>query len=119
LEVSAEAIRIAKSATIFNKRVRYIQADLETDFTRYLKDTYSLVVTKYVYAFIKNKDTFLESVKKLLDQEGVFLIISPLKKRFPEVGTDPTETRTTLERSFIVTDYYEENDDCYFFLRKK
>lgn len=118
---SEKALVKARSATQFD--IDYIHADLETDFSEKLNKKANFITCKYTYAFIKNKSAFLANVNKLLEKDGVFIIISPLRDMMGEdkkdITLDSASAKKELLETFILLDYYDDGYDEYFICKKK
>jgi len=108
IDTSANAIALAKSYTILeSSEITYKVFDLETqkasDLTHY---SFELITCKLVYAFINDKVTFLRNIKKLLDKNGVFVILTPLLEQVPKekkhIAVDYDKTIAELTQFFTV-----------------
>ena len=79
VDVSSEAIKLAKASTILPASELYYQrADIEqADLSSLPLQPYGLITCNRVYAFIQNKATFLDKVAGLLDDNGTFIVITP------------------------------------------
>lgn len=120
IDIASSAIMRAKKQTI-RSGLQYLQFDLEDDLNKLdaIKGKkFSLVTTKLVYAFIKDKETFLTQVARLLAEDGVFIIITPEVKTTPpekqEIAIVFNETLELLERMFSKVETFELNDLTYF-----
>lgn len=120
VDISSTAIRLAKNATI-RPGLTYIQADLESDFSKISelsKSKYSLITTKLVFAFIKNKPKFLDNITELLADGGTFVIITPdiesteVEKR--KIAVDCKETSVLLSEVFQSAEIFEIHGLTYF-----
>lgn len=85
VDASASAVKTAKALTIASgNQLSYIHSDFETAVSnQLLNQKYSLVACKLVYAFVKDKQAFLQGVKELLAENGLFVIITPLQEDTP------------------------------------
>lgn len=105
IDASVSAIQIAQSLTVAPQdHPQYIHFDIEQDNIDNLPlQQYSLITCKLVYAFIKDKPTFLESVKRLLAPDGIFVVITPHVNNVPAerrgIAVDDTDL-TYLPASF-------------------
>jgi 2-polyprenyl-3-methyl-5-hydroxy-6-metoxy-1,4-benzoquinol methylase len=74
VDISAEAIKAAKSAS---KYIDYMEMDFESDPAENLSTgKFDLIICKLVFAFVEKPEAFIEQVKKLLRNNGAFVIIS-------------------------------------------
>jgi 2-polyprenyl-3-methyl-5-hydroxy-6-metoxy-1,4-benzoquinol methylase len=85
IDASASAVRIASSlTTVPRDHLRYVQLDVEQDDLGALpQPSYPLITCKLVYAFIQDKPAFLRNVARLLNPNGVFVVITPLPEDVP------------------------------------
>lgn len=108
IDISENAINLAKSYTVLQgTEITYRIFDLETqDANEFTNSTFELITCKLVYAFISDKVTFLTSIKKLLDENGVFVILTPLLDQVPKekihIAVDYNKTIAELKRFFKV-----------------
>lgn len=119
IDVSNTAIDVACSATHVPKEsLDYRQFNIEQDDTNSLPfQPYGLVTCKLVYAFMRDKPSFIHKVKQLLDQNGIFVIITPLAEQTPteKRGITVTEDEITLlQNEFTQLARYDESGLCYF-----
>lgn len=121
IDGSKKALEKARAATQFD--IKYILADFETDFSKIIDKKANFITCKYTYAFIKDRNTFLENVSKLLEKEGVFIIISPLRTATGEakkdITLDPNSTKKELNVVFNLLDYYDDGYDEYYICKQK
>lgn len=119
---SREAIGLAKSASILSN-LEYRQMDLEKDFSLQINKKYDLIVCKDTFAFIENKVDFLESVNMLLQEKGIFVLISPNPSSVLEskkhILINRLETEAMLGKYFDFLDYYEDDFEEYYVCKYK
>lgn len=97
-----------------------------------IKEKFDIIFSKSVYAFIENKEKFIDDVKKLMDENSVFILITPVLYKDikytledkPKIAVDFEETKTFLENNFgsaevFHHDYFAKNGDSVTFLIKK
>lgn len=118
IDISKEAIKIAKSSTVkLDDGIDFQLQDIEND--QKLTDRYDLIVSKYVLAFIKNKKSFLGKVKKLMNKNSVLIIISPNIGSQPDnkkfIALDNSVTLKLLNQCFNAVNYCHRNNDDYYF----
>ncbi|OGL34240.1 hypothetical protein A3F64_01635 [Candidatus Saccharibacteria bacterium RIFCSPHIGHO2_12_FULL_42_8] len=119
IDGSEEAISLAKAATIFP--VEYIVGDIEQDFTSTITDTFELIICKDTFAFIGNKNLLLRRIKDLLTENGLFVLVSPLRSEFsdrPHITVDTDETKSLLQNNFDFIDYFTINKEEFYILKK-
>lgn len=131
LDVSAVALKkamaVATDATF--QDVRFIKADL-SHFTP--KETYDLIICRLTYAFLTDKIKFLQKVRKMMDHNSTFVLITPvLHKRIkyiaedkPHIAVDYQTTLAILKNQFshVVEfhhDYFAERGDNITFILQK
>jgi 2-polyprenyl-3-methyl-5-hydroxy-6-metoxy-1,4-benzoquinol methylase len=122
IDVSTTAINKAQLRADKNKGQQYLLFDIEKDETSKLHyQPYSLVVCKYVYAFINDKPKFLSRISTLLIPGGVFIIISQIKSDLPKdrqaIGIDHGKTLDELKNKFLSVESFKYND-TYIFIAK-
>ena len=123
IDASTSAIRIAQSLTVVpSSELQYMHGNVEElDFSTLTNATFGLVTMHLVFAFIADKRGFCRQVSKVLDEHGVFAVMTPLLGKVPEekrgIAVDPDETRRLLSEVFAV-EYYE-HDLGYFICKKK
>lgn len=123
-DVSESAITIARSlTTVPTTELCYKQADIEEDGTIDLPfQPYGLITCKAVYSFMHDKPAFLKKVAQLLDDKGIFVVITPLLATTPPekagiaVGTEDIDL---LREYFTQVAWYEERELGYFVGTKK
>lgn len=118
IDMSKEAINIAKSSTVkLGNGINFQLYDIEKDQTLVYK--YDLIVSKYVFAFINNKQIFLNKIKELMNNNSALMIISPNVGSQPDnkkhIAVNKDETLKLLNQSFNKVDYYLRNNDDYYF----
>lgn len=115
VDVSNEAIRLARARSVATPpRLQYRQMNIETES---LEDTFSFITCKLVYAFIENKDVFLEKITHNLNPGGVFAVITPLKEdATPEkqiIAVHHEDTLAELTAQFTVAHYRDNGLSVY------
>ena len=121
IDISDVAISLAKQNTVYHDALQYIQADVETISQLTLPETmYSLITCKLVYAFIKDKSHFLESVSDLLEERGSFVVITPINKddTHSPIAVDLDETKMELAKFFSKITIFEGLNVTYFVCTK-
>ena len=118
IDSSAKAIEIAKAATIFNDVIEYIHTDFENFAIKIdSQSTYGLITCKYVFAFINDRKLFLDTVVKLLDPSGIFVIITPDREKIPAeksgISVPHTDMLALLKSHFAVESYIRGRDYYY------
>lgn len=81
IDFSKVAIQMAKDFTKINKVSRktdFIEFNIEHLDKLPSKETYDLITSKLVIAFIKNKKLFLKEVYNRLNPGGIFILITPI-----------------------------------------
>ncbi|MEU9425308.1 class I SAM-dependent methyltransferase [Streptomyces sp. NPDC048342] len=96
IDCSSAALKIAQAEQNTNDGPVFEQLDIETDDTSLLPDPgYALVTCRLVFAFIKDKPTFLNRIRSLLPPGGTFWVVTPLAERLPEerksIGITPQQ----------------------------
>lgn len=104
IDISSDAIDIARSSTIFHNELTYIHGNFETDdVAANHEKEYSLITCKLVYAFMRDKEAFLDKVYKIMSDDGTFIIITPVhtkKEEATPISVDGNETLQNLETRF-------------------
>lgn len=125
LDIASSAITRAQSATI-RSGLQYFQFDLESDFNELSAirgRKFSLITTNLVYAFIKDKVTFLSKVAGLLVDDGIFVIITPEIKTTPpeksEIAIIYNEALELLKSVFAIVETFESNNLTYFICKNQ
>lgn len=124
VDVAEKALDIARSLSARDQgKLRYAKRDVDKEGLAGLPFApYGLITCQSVYAFIKNKESLLSNVNKVLAPNGVFVIISMLKKNVPphkrEAALDQDATQKELKNHFKVT-YYEKSGLGYFVCQNK
>lgn len=119
LDVSESAIKTARSLTIVpDTELMYQRADIEQyDVASLPFQPYGLITCKLVYAFIKDKSRFLETVNTLLAPDGIFVVITPLTETTPaekqSIAATQDDTQL-LSQHFRQIAWYEEQGSGYF-----
>ena len=123
IDISESAIRLAKSYTVLGSdEINYQVFNLETSASADLTDKqFSLITCKLVYAFIEDKDTFLCNVTKLLADDGVFVILTPLKGQVPlekaHIAVVYEDTVKEIERYFTIIETRKDEVQMIFTCR--
>lgn len=124
LDIANSAITRAKNATIYSE-LQYFQFDIEDDLNELdavRGNKFSLITTKLVYAFIKDKKAFLAKVAELIADGGIFVIITPeVKTTTPEkreIAIIYNETFELLKSVFTIVETFESNNLTYFVCKK-
>ncbi len=120
LDLSYEAVKMAR-ANSDPRDVHYEVADFETDFSAKFAAA-DLVTCRFVYAFIENRQSFLQSVRNLLKADGRFVVVNPLKSSVPDykkgIALESRQVHSELADYFEIVDYYVEDDDEYFICKQ-
>lgn len=87
IDISESAIRLARQYTkLGGDEITYLVANLEkNEVNELIGKKFALITCKLVYAFIDNKQIFLENVSKLMNDRSIFAIITPLADDVPPV----------------------------------
>lgn len=81
IDISTSAISAARRHTVQTEELQYVHDDIEKIASSSLPSApYSLITCKLVYAFMQDKPVFLDKVKSLLRDKGMFVIITPLNQ---------------------------------------
>ncbi|PSO43287.1 hypothetical protein BRC19_01330 [Candidatus Saccharibacteria bacterium QS_5_54_17] len=112
IDISPEAIKAAKSAS---KYIDYREMDFESDPTGKLgTGKFDLITCKLVFAFVKNPEEFIEQVKKLLRNNGAFVIITPTLEQVEEekqaIAVNHEKTHGLLESTFASVSYFTSDN---------
>jgi len=104
-------------------------SDLETIA---VEGTFDVILCKLVYAFIKNKENFLAGVRKMMTENSVFVLMTPVlyKDRVysltdkPGIAVPFDDTFEILKKQFSTVqifnhEYFGNNGDTVTFLIKK
>lgn len=120
LDLSYEAVKKARNQSD-PMDVHYEVADFETDFSPKFGPA-DLVTTKFVYAFIHDRQRFLRNVKSLLKPGGIFALINPLKTAAPDhkkhIALETEQIASELSDGFEPLDYYIDDGSEYFICKK-
>jgi 2-polyprenyl-3-methyl-5-hydroxy-6-metoxy-1,4-benzoquinol methylase len=120
IDTSREAVRRAQHLTqVPSEYLSYVHKDLESDSLQLNpKDSrYSLITCKLVYAFIKDKPSFLKKVANLLAPKGIFVVITPMLEDVEENKKDIAVDENAfklLEAYFNKAEVYKLNGLTYF-----
>lgn len=118
IDVSARAVELAKSLTV-RDGLDYMPFNIEDENINNLpKRPYSLITCKLVYAFIKDKPSFLSKVASLLTERGTFVVITPLTTDVPPekagIAVDFDQTIAELKTVFKEVQSYPGQSVTYF-----
>ena len=78
---------------------------------------YDLVLCKLTYAFIENKEEFLNKIKDIMNNDSIFILITPvlhknveyLPKDKPGIAVDLEDTNKLLAKLFISVEIFNHN----------
>lgn len=117
---SKVAISTAKSRNT-KDAIDYIDIDLESLFSRKLNTKFDVIICKDTLAFITEKDMFYEQVKKCMKDDGVFIIISPLRSittpNKAHITLEPKSTQKQLKKHFDLESFYTDSLEEYYICR--
>ena len=103
IDTSSEAITIAQSRS---DRVEYKIFDMQSQDIETLGGPFGIVTCKHVYAFIDDKELFLDQVLKLLERDGIFVVLTPLLEDVDEgkraIAVSGAQIRNDLSKKFTV-----------------
>lgn len=122
IDISKSAIRLAIGASVYtDKELLYFHKDAENSTLADLPfSPYGLIICKYVYAFISNKEYLLKNITSALGRYGTFVVITPaphsVSKEKKSITIPHDEMLQSLRRYFAV-DYFERKDDMYYICR--
>ena len=124
VEASASAVKLAKSLTVMPQdSMSYHHFDIEKDNLKDLSHApYGLITCKLVYAFIKDREAFLDRVSSILAPNGLFVVITPLPEDVPIEKQNiavPPEAMNILAESFDQVALYREFGLTYFIGKPK
>ncbi len=113
---SGVAINIARKAS---PHIKYFQADLEEPFpSEVTTHTYHLATCNLVFAFIHKKQIFLKRIKKLLNEGGALIIVSPVLEQIAQerasIAVDKAATLSQLASLFREVEHYESGGFTVF-----
>lgn len=118
VDISSKAIETAKNHT-GTPTLHYLHFDIENDDVSTLPlQPYSLITCKLVFAFIKNKDNFIDNVRFVMAKGGSFVIITPTYKESSDtkpIAVDYEATLKLLDGTFKKVSTFELTDGltCY------
>lgn len=122
VDISHQAVEIANKATMFNKKLRYVHANFESDTPVAIFDApFSLITCKLVYAFISDKAAFLDKVYKIMSDDSVFVIITPIytqRRHATPISVDKNKTLIELKEKFTHVSLLEFSWATCFICRK-
>lgn len=124
VDVSESAVRLARNyTTVPASSLQYVHLDIEQGSIDLLPSApYELIICKLVYAFIKNKATFLGNVSHVLADGGVFVIVTPLREKVRDhkagIAVDKAETEQELRTIFNFVEHFTDGELDYFLARK-
>lgn len=130
VDVSSVALEQAKQALHeADLQAQLINSDLETFEAQ---DHFDLVLCKLVLAFIKNQQAFIEKIKKLMEDDSIFILMTPVLHEGinysvedkPGIAIDYKFVRNLLENNFSIVkelhhEYFGEKGDLVTFIIKK
>ncbi len=132
--IDSSIVAIEKAHGLFKKEnLNFIFSvgDLE-EITKTINGKFDIIFSKDTYAFIKDKQNFLESVNGLMHTESIFVLITPVlyngikysKEDKPGIATDFNETKNILSKNFDSVeifhhDYFGNKGDIATFLVTK
>lgn len=124
IDISNSAIEIARSLTTVSPgKLSYLSFDIERNVIATLpSQPYGLITCKLVYAFIRDKQVFLTKVASLLDNRGIFVVITPLLEQIPDEKKNiavSSEDIELLRQHFEQIAWYEEGFLGYFIGKRK
>lgn len=124
IDISEEALKLARAyASRKEVAINYKLFNLEThDAAQLTVQTFGLITCKLVYAFIKNKATFLGNIVKLLADDGVLVVITPLIEHVPKEKSHIAVTRekTVQELSeFFEVEIIDDDSQVLFICKAK
>lgn len=110
LELSDEAIKIAKER---GTKADLVLQNLETLNDYKLDKKFDIITVKLVFAFIKNKEVFLDWVKNHLSNDGVLILITPIKSKDkpwarPGIEIEESELELVLRNHFNQVELLDE-----------
>ena len=115
IDGSEKAISFAKAATVLP--IEYIVNDIEQDFTTKITDKFDFVICKDTFAFINDKNSLLQQVKGSLTEQGLFILISPLRSEFPNrphITVDTEDTKALMQTKFDLLDYFVSSKEEFY-----
>ena len=123
VDASLEAVRRARKLTIApSEQLAYVHADLEQDLLPDILAPAGLITCKLVYAFIKDKPTFLARVRSVLHEQGLFVVVTPMVADVaPEkksIAANEEDVRL-LEDYFAPVAHYRHKGLTYFVCRPR
>lgn len=116
---SSSALELARRAT--TQSIRYIQKDLNKDFTSNLPKENTLISCVNTLAFLNDKATFIKRTKSLLAKDGAFVLITPyppLYKHKKNITVDSEAVTELLRPHYnLIVQYTETNNVEVFICR--
>lgn len=109
IDVSSVALEEArKRAEQASVSINFIEDDVETTEARNVSGApFDIVITKLTYAFIKDKERFLELVNNVLSPQGFFVLMTPVlyknidyDEHLRKISIDKTDTEILLKKYF-------------------
>lgn len=120
VDVSSEAVRIAKSSTIFNEGISFEVANIED--CNLTVTQFGMVFCKYVLAFISDRDKFIEYTNSLLIKDGVLVLINPdidtLPPQKKSITLEHSETLELLNSVYTSVESELVGNEYYYYARK-
>lgn len=132
-EVALEKAKRRLEEAGLSKKVSLLRQDLQNINTNALQKPIDVILCKLVLAFIQNKASFIEKISQILNQEGAFVLITPvLHKNIsyipddkPGIAVDFEETHNSLLEHFSRVEIFHHNyfgergDEVTFICSKK
>lgn len=121
IDSSAVAIKLAQSSTIFlGKGVNFECLDFMDETLTGKR--YDLLICKYVYAFIADKEAFFRRAKARMEKGASLVVITPIIASLPSrkqhFAVDHEQFVNDAGDLFDV-DVQQRNNDYYYFCRVK
>ncbi len=122
IDASSVAIEKAKRYAVATHKLNYLVFNIEDDAISTLPhQPYSIIFCKLVYAFIHDKEKFLEKVQSLLSAHGTFVLITPLRGDVPEkpnIEVDYNQTMLELQKRFTKIEIFTGLKVTYFICKR-
>ena len=110
VDFSDIALGVAKNKIVeseFSEKIKLIEFDLN-ELDKFDKaERYDIIFSNISYSFINNKDEFLKNAKKLLDNNGVFVLITPIlideeeySERLKNISVEKSDVEELLKKEF-------------------
>lgn len=118
IDLSETAIKLATSKAVGDQNQKYLHLNFENSS---FENKFLLISTKFVYAFIQDKPAFLTKIAGLLDENGIFALITPSPEATPAekqgITVNYDETLVQLSKLFTVKTF-KESTSTYFICKK-